>query len=100
MTSLHPTLQTRKLSHKKKSFYECIQLLSIQGLVKIQRGFPSTEVSTKKPTDNAIWAVDSSMCSTSHYYERKELENGKPLLANKPNFKQKKFVNFLEYQYT
>ena len=40
------------------------------------------------------------MCSTSHYYERKELENGKPLLANKPNFKQKKFVNFLEYQYT
>ena len=55
MTSLHPTLQIGKLSHKKKtSFYGCIQLLSIQGLLKIQRGFPSTEVSIKKPTDNTI----------------------------------------------
>jgi hypothetical protein len=56
MTSLHPTLQIGKLSHQKKkvSFYECIQLLSIQGFLKIQRGFPSTEVSIKKLTDNVI----------------------------------------------
>ena len=38
--------------------------------------------------------------NTSQYCESKELENGKPLITNRPNFKEKKFVNFLEYQYT
>jgi len=33
--------------------------------------------------------------NTSYYCESKELENGKPLLANRPNFKEKNVCKFL-----
>jgi len=91
----------REIIPQKKIVLWVYSIATNSRTLKNTKGFPLQQKWILKNLQTMHYELWIRQCAhTSHYSESKELENGKPLLANRPNFKEKKFLNFLEYQYT